>query len=133
MFIRKRKIVADDELEPQVTPVTEEPVEPAPAEEEVADVSVEPEAMELLFETDDVAQLLAEVAGEDVEVTVDDETGDTIFAVGEDEYTCTPEEDTEILESTRRTLRGKKGVKASTNRPAAKKSAYRTLRKIPRK
>ena len=70
---RASRIVADDELDAQMTPV----------EQDAGEVNVDPAATELLFETDDVAQLVAEVAGQDVNVTVDDETGETVFAVGE--------------------------------------------------
>lgn len=128
MFIRKRRIVADDEIDTQATQVQE------PAAD-AGEVSVEPEATELLFETNDVAQLIAEVAGQDVEVAVDDESGETVFTVGEDEFTITPDEDMEVLESTRRPLRGKKGIKASTRRPVANRRAPapRTIKKITRK
>lgn len=133
MFIRKRRIVAEDELDAQMTPV-EAPVE----EEDAGEVTVDPEATELLFETDDVAQLVAEVAGQDVDVTVDDETGETIFAVGEDEFTVTPDEDVEVLESTRKPVRNKRTIKASTKRPARRPatktvSASRTIKKFPKK
>lgn len=132
MFIRKRRIVAEDELDAQMTPVE------APAEEDAGEVTVDPEATELLFETDDVAQLVAEVAGQDVDVTVDDETGETIFAVGEDEFTVTPDEDVEVLESTRKPLRNKRSIKASTKRPVRRPatktvSASRTIKKFPKK
>lgn len=128
MFIRKRRIVADDELDAQMTPV----------EQDAGEVTVDPAATELLFETDDVAQLVAEVAGQDVDVTVDDETGETVFAVGEDEFTVTPDEDVEVLESTRRPLRNKRNIKASTRRPARRPatrtvSASRTIKKFPKK
>ena len=83
---------------------------------------VAPEASELLFEAEDVADLLAEVTGEDVEVTVDDEESNVEFAVGEDVYTVTPEEDAEILEAVRRPLKNKKAVSAS-------KSIRRTVAK----
>lgn len=133
MFIRKRRIVAEDELDAQMTPV-EAPVE----EEDAGEVNIEPAATELLFETDEVAQLVAEVAGQDVDVTVDDETGETIFAVGEDEFTVTPDEDVEVLESTRKPLRDKRTIKASTKRPARRPatktvSASRTIKKFPKK
>lgn len=105
MFIQKRRIVAENEVMDQG-----------------AEVNVE--EMDVLFEASDVAELIAEVTGDSVEVTTDEDSGDVIFAVGEDEYTVTPEEDTEILESTRRTLRGKKPVSASTRRPAASNTRY---------
>lgn len=111
MFIQKRKIVADDQV-----------MEPEVQIDDDAAVEVAPEATELLFETEDVAQLLAEVTGQDVEASVDDESGEVVISVGNDEFTITPDEDTEILESSRRNLKGKKSVKASTNRPTKKNS-----------
>lgn len=91
-------------------------------EEVVEDVEVTPEASDLLFEAEDVAQLVAEVTGEDVAVTVDEDA--VVFEVGEDEYTVEAEGDEEILESTRKPLRNKKTVKASkkvVRRSAARK------------
>lgn len=84
---------------------------------EVAEVDVTPEATELLFETEDVAQLLAEVTESEVVVDVADDDSDTIvFSVDGDEYVVEPEGTEEILEATRRPLRGRKSVKASTRR-----------------
>ena len=79
-----------------------------------AGATVAPEASDLLFEAEDVADLVAEVTGEPVDVTADDTT--VVFAVGEDEYTVEAEGDEEVLEATRRALRGKRTVAASTNR-----------------
>lgn len=100
----KRRVRANDEV------IEEEAVE------------VTPEASDLLFEAEDVAQLVAEVTGEDVAVTVDEDT--VVFEVGEDEFTVEAEGDEEILESTRKPLRNKKTVKASkkvVRKPAARK------------
>ena len=98
-----------------------------------ADVSVDASATDLLFETQDVADLISNVTGEDVEVTVEDDVEDGVtFAVGEDEYTVTPDGDEEILESTR--ARKKKSACASrrTGRRPIKSnrrpSARRTVR-----
>lgn len=99
MFVRRRRIFAEDEVDTNQN-----------------SVDVAPEATELLFETDDVAQLVAEVSGDPVEVATNDETGEVTFTVGEDEYTVTPDEDAEILESSRRVLRGKRPVRASATR-----------------
>ena len=101
MFVRRRRIFAEDEVDTNQN-----------------SVDVAPEATELLFETDDVAQLVAEVSGDPVEVATNDETGEVTFTVGEDEYTVTPDEDAEILESSRRVLRGKHPVRASATRRA---------------
>ena len=87
-----------------------------PAVEPVEDVEVAPEATELLFETEDVAQLLAEVTDEEVAVDVDDDSEEIVFTVGEDEYTVEPEGDEELLEASNRLCRGRRSVKASTSR-----------------
>ena len=43
------------------------------ADEEIGVVDVAPEASDLLFEAEDVAELVAEVTGQDVEVAVDED------------------------------------------------------------
>ena len=105
---KTRKIKADDELDLEMDEVVDEAPE--------AEVSVDPEATELVFEAEDVAELVAEVTGEEVSVTVD--TDAVVFTVGEDEFTVEPEGDEEILESSRKVLRGKRSVKASRKMPA---------------
>ena len=80
-------------------------------ESEDGAIDVAPEASDLLFEAEDVAQLVAEVTGQDVAVTSDDDV--VTFEVGDDAYTVEAEGDEEILESTSRPLRGKKRVSAS--------------------
>ena len=90
-----------------------------PVIEPTEGVEVDPEATELLFETEDVAQLLAEVTDEEVAVDVDDDTEEIVFTVGEDEYTVEPEGDEELLEASARICRGRKSVKASTRRKVA--------------
>ena len=119
MFIQRKRIVADEELD--TTPV--------------ATADVDPEATYLLFEAEDVAELVAEVTGEPVEVTVEDDS--VKFAVGDDEFLVEPEGDEEILEAVR-LPRKKRAVAASTRRPArrpapAKKpvKSSRTIRKAP--
>lgn len=103
-------------------------------------VDVAPEATDLLFEAEDVAELVAEVTGEAVEVTADEDT--VTFAIGEAEYTVEAEGNEEILESVRRPMRGKRTVAASTRRtPAARRRTVsastqtrrtaRTVRKVP--
>ena len=98
--------------------------------EDVEDVDVEtqvsPEAADLLFEADDVAQLVAEVTGQPVEVDTDEGGSVVTFSVGEDVYTVEPEGDEEILESRGRKMRGKRPVRASRaarNRIAASRAA----------
>lgn len=120
MYIQRKRIVAEEE------------VNTAPA----ATAEVDPEATDLLFEAEDVAELVAEVTGEEVEVTVEDDA--VIFAVGDDEFTVEPEGDEEILEAVR-LPRKKKAVAASTRKPATRKPAAkkqpvkssRTIRKAP--
>jgi len=107
----RRAVRAAEEL------AEEEIVEDAP----VADVEVADEASDLLFEAEDVAELIAEVTDEDVAVTVEDDI--VTFEVGEDEFVVEAEGDEEILESTRKPLKGKKGVKAS--RKVTKRQARR--------
>ena len=110
-----KKIKAEDEI------VDED------IQEEATDVMVDPEATELVFEAEDVAELLAEATGEEVAVTVD--TDAVVFTVGEDEFTVEPDGDEEILESSRKVLRGKKDVKASRKVPTKRAGAARPLRR----
>lgn len=130
---KKRRVYAEDEIETVETPVEEEC------------------CSDVLFEASDVGELIEEITGEEVEVAVDEDNGDVIIQVGEDEYTITPDEDLQevydvepapVEESTRRPLAGKKHVKASANRrgmarrpvAASKKPAAtrntRTIKKI---
>lgn len=109
MYIQRRKIMASEEMGGEPT--------------------VAPEASDLLFEAEDVAELVAEVTGAPVEVTADDTT--VVFTVGEDEYTVEAEGDEEILETSRRTFRGKRTVAASTHRQPAPQQKGRTVRKMP--
>jgi len=121
--LRRKAIKADEEFVEDI-PEDFEDV-PAPAEAEVAEVTVDEAATELLFEAEDVAELVAEVTGEAVDVTVDD--GMVTFAIGDDEYTVTPEGDEEIVEESKRVRRSAKSVKASrkmpVRRPASAKVA----------
>lgn len=91
------------------------------ANEEVGGVDVAEEASDLLFEAEDVGQLLAEVTGEDVAVTADDDV--VTFEIGEDVYTAEAEGSEEILESTRIKSRGRNAVRAS--RKVARRSRAR--------
>ena len=95
-----------------------------------ADEPMEPEVLDevdavdtdLLFEASDVAELLAEVTGKPVDVTVQDDGESVDFAIEDDVFTIKAEGDEEILETSRRSLRGKKPVAASgcdNRRPAA--------------
>ena len=94
--------------------------------EEIGTVEVAPEATELVFETEDVAQLVAEVTGEDVEVEADENS--VVFTVGDFDYTVEPEGDEEILESSTKVLCGKKSVRASSR---ARRQGTRTRSRRP--
>lgn len=120
MMIHKRRIVADEEIIDT----------PAVADDGAAEgtVDVAPEATDLLFEAEDVAELIAEVTGEAVEVEIADETDTVTFTVGEDEFVVEAEGNEEILESVRKNVRGKKAVTASTKKPAGK-----VIKKLPSK
>lgn len=87
-------------------------------------VMLDEEATDLLFEAEDVAELVAEVTGEDVEVTADEDQ--VVFAVGEEEYTVEPEGDEEILESC--STKGRKAVKAS-RKVAGRKPVRRVVKR----
>lgn len=108
---RHYRVVADEVIDENLDQID------MPAEDDVADdeaqVDVAPEATELLFEAEDVAELIAEVTGSDVEVTVDDDT--VKFTVDDVDYTVAAEGDEEILESSR--IYNKKSIKASVRRP----------------
>lgn len=121
MYIQKKRIYADEELMDEEMIDVDAPVDDMPAEG--GEAVVDPEAAELLFEAEDVAELVAEVAGAPVEVTVDDEV--VTFTVGEDEFVVEPEGDEEVLEASRRAFRGKRVVKASSRKPAARRPAAR--------
>lgn len=112
----RRRVTAGDEIDA--------PVE-TPAAEAEAEVVVDPSATELVFETEDVAQLLAEVTGDTVEVEADENA--VVFSVGDADYTVEPEGDEEILETSRKVLKGKKPVAAATR---AKRPARRPTRKL---
>lgn len=115
------KIVADDEVM-------------------VDDTMPEDTASDLLFEADDVAELLSEVTGEEVGVDTDEDT--VIFTVGDDEYTIEAEGDEEELTACTKPVKARKddqGVKSSArsrnaSRPvkASQQSRSRTVRRIPR-
>lgn len=98
------------------------------AAEEMAEAVVAPEATDLLFEAEDVAELVAEVTGLPVEVSADEDS--VVFAVGEDEYTVHAEGNEEILQAVRKPFARKKTVSASTR--MADKSTGRTVRTIQR-
>lgn len=131
MFIQRKgtRVVANDEL-------MEDVVDDAADGEELDDeeVTIDPEASDLLFEAEDVAELLAEVSGEAVEVSVDDDKVE--FAVGELVLVAEAEGDEEeLVAATRRPLAGKRKVSATRKVAAAKKpvKASRTVRRVASK
>lgn len=117
MMINKRRIVADEEIIDT----------PADGGSD-GTVNVAPEATDLLFEAEDVAELIAEVTGEAVEVEIADDSNTVAFTVGENEFVVEAEGNEEILEAVRKNVRGKKAVTAST-----KKHAGRVIKKLPSK
>ena len=91
-----------------------------------ADTDVAPEATDLLFEAEDVAQLISEITGEDVSVESSEDGESVDFAVGDEVYTVQAEGDEELVESSSRIAPKKRNVSAS--RDSQKNS--RTIRKV---
>lgn len=114
-----KAIKADDELD----------VEDELPEVEDADVEVSPEATELLFETEDVAQLLAEVTQQPVDVDTADDGESVEFTVGKDVYTVESEGDEEVLESVRKPFKRKKAIKSSRQMSKNIKKPVRQIRR----
>lgn len=77
----------------------------------MAETEVAETAQDLLFEAEDVAELLAEVTGEDVKVEAD-ETAVTFDVAGE-KFTCEADEGDEVVESSSRMRRGARKISAS--------------------
>lgn len=88
-----------------------------------SEVEVAPEATELLFEAQDVADLVAAVTDEDVQVETEGEQ--VVFTVGEDEFTVEPEGDEEVLESVRTNKRPVKASRAVRANRSVKRSVRR--------
>lgn len=114
-----KAIKADDELD----------VEDELPEVEDTDVEVSPEATELLFETEDVAQLLAEVTQQPVDVDTTDDGESVEFTVGKDVYTVESEGDEEVLESVRKPFKRKKAIKSSRQMSKNIKKPVRQIRR----
>lgn len=126
MLIRnKKKIVADDEIMEQ------------PVDQVTDDVDVEPAAAEMLFEAEDVADILAEVTNQPITVEVADDASQCVIGVGDDEFTIdaedaevinedepAPAEEKPVAES--RKIRGK-AVKASS------KIGGKVIKRVPSK
>ena len=97
----------------------------------MAETEVAPEAAELLFQAEDVAELVAEITGEVVEVEAD-ETGDAVtFNIGEESFTVEAEGTEEAVESCTKMSRSKKPVSASTKRGSVNARRGRVVRKAP--
>lgn len=111
---RRGRIVAEDEL------IEDEVVDTDDMGD--AEVSVAPEASDLLFEAEDVAELVAEVTGEVVEVSADDDA--VVFTVGDNDFTVEPDGSEEIVESSVRLAR-KRRVQASKRPVPARRGAAR--------
>ena len=126
---------------------SEEPIDDqTPAEgggEGGGSVNVDPEATELVFETEDVAELVAEITGEDVEVVADE--NEITFTIGDTDYTVEAEGGEEVLEAStsvrrrnaiqasRRAANNRRPVAASrqVNRTPSNKPAGRVIRRSP--
>lgn len=93
----------------------------------MAETDVAEEASELLFQAEDVAEILADVTGEDIKVEAD---GDAVtFEVGDDTFTCTAEPTDEIVESsTRVRSRGKVSASSKIRKPNGT-----SMRNMPRR
>lgn len=89
-------------------------------------VDVDADVEGLVFDPEDVAELLAEVTGEDIEAEVADSGDAVTFRIGEDEYEVQADEDTQILEA-RSLSKGSKPIKASTREPRGR--VVRTIKK----
>lgn len=121
--LRRRAIKADEEFDD----IPDNDIDVDVDIPEGGDVTVDDAATELLFEAEDVAELVSEVAGLPVDVTVDE--NEVTFTVGDDEFTVTPEGDEEVVEESRRMRRSARKVSASrrmpARRPASRVSASR--------
>ena len=85
-----------------------------------ADTDIAPEAMDLLFEVEDVAQVIAEITGADVEVTAD--SGEVTFDIADENYdsiTIEAEGDEEIVEESVRAKKNTRTVSASRRKVTA--------------
>lgn len=98
------------------------------------ETAVAQEVQGLLFEAEDVAELVAEVTGSEVEVTAD---GNTVtFDIGDESYTVEADGDEEVVEaatSIRRPRRGAKPAKRNVRASSAMKRPARSAQKIRRK
>ena len=115
--LRRRAIKADEEFD-DIEEIEDMPVDDMPGADEAAS--------ELLFEAEDVAELVAEVSGLPVDVTADEDA--VVFTVGDDEFTVTPDGDEEIVEQSTRVSRSARRVAAS--RRVARPSKVAASRRV---
>ena len=127
-----RRVVADEQIDEVEDIDRTEEVDDDAADE--GGVVVEDSAEGLLFEVQDVAQVIAEITGEEVEVSTDDETDEIEFAVGDSVYTITPDGDEEEVVSSRqiskRPVRASRVRRGARRRPVKASSARRAVRRI---
>lgn len=107
-----RRIYAEEEVEVQ----------------EQGAVDVDPEATELVFETQDVAELIAEVTGNDVEVVADE--NEVTFTVGDTDFTVEAEGGEEVLEAST-AIRRRNAVRANTRNSAQNRRNVSASRSVP--
>ena len=115
---------------------SDEDIDTPPVDDEIIDDEIDTpedapaEEAELLFEAADVAEVLSEYSGEPVDYTVDDETTEVTFTIGDDEITITPEGDEEVVEESSRIRRSARRVAASrAARRARRVAASRSVRR----
>ena len=98
---------------------------------DMGEISIEPEATDLLFEAEDVAELLAEVTGSPVDVSAD---GSVVsFHIGDETYTIEAEGDEEIVESSTRIMSSKRIVAPSKTIKRGSIAAGRTVKQLPKR
>ena len=98
---------------------------------DMGEISIEPEATDLLFEAEDVAELLAEVTGSPVDVSAD---GSVVsFDIGDETYTIEAEGDEEIVESSTRIMSSKRIVAPSKTIKRGSIAAGRTVKQLPKR
>lgn len=79
---------------------------------------------DLLFEAEDVAELVSEITGEDVEVAAEEDT--VTFTVGDEDFIVEADGTEEIVESARSIRRNARSIKASRS---VRRSATRKIRR----
>ena len=98
---------------------------------DMGEISIAPEATDLLFEAEDVAELLAEVTGSPVDVSAD---GSVVsFDIGDETYTVEAVGDEEIVESSTRIMSSKRIVAPSKTIKRGSIAAGRTVKQLPKR